>query len=226
MQDRTCPVCGTQHSRRGIYCAETCSKRAENARRRGTTPRPPIASFNCKRCGNTCVPGKGVPAHASHFCSKPCRKAWHRLYGVGMPSKQERAQRTLDRAAAGTRGTTTWYDRLCPECGARTLSHHVPRDDNGYCSATCCLKQKRRRRRARQAGAGSKTLSFRQVAERDGWVCALCSKDVDPTLLVPHPHAATLDHVLPLARGGTHTMDNAQLAHFICNSVKRDIVSR
>ena len=39
-------------------------------------------------------------------------------------------------------------------------------------------------------------------------------------LAYPHPHSATLDHIVPLAAGGAHSYANVQCAHFICNSVK------
>jgi 5-methylcytosine-specific restriction endonuclease McrA len=38
------------------------------------------------------------------------------------------------------------------------------------------------------------------------------------------PDAPTVDHIIPLAKGGTHTWDNVQLAHWSCNSDKRDII--
>ena len=34
--------------------------------------------------------------------------------------------------------------------------------------------------------------------------------------------AASLDHIIPLSQGGTHTYNNVQLAHFLCNISKRD----
>jgi 5-methylcytosine-specific restriction endonuclease McrA len=34
--------------------------------------------------------------------------------------------------------------------------------------------------------------------------------------------APSLDHILPLARGGAHDHSNLQLAHRICNSRKSD----
>jgi 5-methylcytosine-specific restriction endonuclease McrA len=58
------------------------------------------------------------------------------------------------------------------------------------------------------------------VYRRDGWVCGICREPVDPELESPHLMAASLDHVIPLCRGGTHTYDNVQLAHFLCNSIK------
>ena len=30
----------------------------------------------------------------------------------------------------------------------------------------------------------------------------------------------SIDHIIPVSRGGTHTWDNVQLAHRYCNSIK------
>jgi len=40
--------------------------------------------------------------------------------------------------------------------------------------------------------------------------------------VVPHPKAPTIDHVIPLSKGGTHEPANVQLAHYYCNSIKAD----
>ena len=32
----------------------------------------------------------------------------------------------------------------------------------------------------------------------------------------------TVDHIVPLSKGGTHTWNNVQLAHMACNSGKCD----
>lgn len=54
-------------------------------------------------------------------------------------------------------------------------------------------------------------------------VCAICGQPVDKTLSYPHPMSATVDHIIPVARGG-HPSDisNLQLAHWICNRQKSD----
>lgn len=54
-------------------------------------------------------------------------------------------------------------------------------------------------------------------------VCAICGKPVDKKLPYPHPMSATVDHIIPLAKGG-HPSDinNMQLAHLICNRLKSD----
>ena len=54
-------------------------------------------------------------------------------------------------------------------------------------------------------------------------VCALCGRPVDFTLKYPHPMSATIDHIIPIVRGGHPSdMDNLQLAHLTCNRQKTD----
>lgn len=54
-------------------------------------------------------------------------------------------------------------------------------------------------------------------------VCGICGKVVDKSLKYPHPLSATIDHIIPIARGGHPSdMDNLQLAHFTCNRQKAD----
>lgn len=52
-------------------------------------------------------------------------------------------------------------------------------------------------------------------------VCALCGMPVDKRLKFPHPMSATIDHIIPIAKGGhPAALDNMQLAHLICNQLK------
>jgi len=37
---------------------------------------------------------------------------------------------------------------------------------------------------------------------------------------VPHPLAPTIDHLIPLADGGSDSPANVATAHFLCNSTK------
>lgn len=52
-------------------------------------------------------------------------------------------------------------------------------------------------------------------------VCAICGKPVDKSLKSPHPLSATVDHIIPVSKGG-HPSDiaNLQLAHRCCNLEK------
>ena len=39
----------------------------------------------------------------------------------------------------------------------------------------------------------------------------------DQSLPWPYPQSQSLDHLIPLARGGRHTRSNSQITHLICN---------
>ena len=50
--------------------------------------------------------------------------------------------------------------------------------------------------------------------------CALCGEPIDYGIKYPHPDAFTVDHVVPLSRGGTDSIKNLTAAHFRCNRAK------
>lgn len=79
-------------------------------------------------------------------------------------------------------------------------------------------------RRARVRQTQVEAIDPREIFARDGWRCGICRAKVTRTLAYPHPRSASLDHVLPLAKGGTHTRENVQCAHLECNLAKRDSV--
>jgi hypothetical protein len=55
------------------------------------------------------------------------------------------------------------------------------------------------------------------LGDRDDWTCWVCAGDVDPHAVAGSPHAASVDHVVPRARGGTNDPANLRLAHRRCN---------
>lgn len=69
------------------------------------------------------------------------------------------------------------------------------------------------------------TITLKSLIERDKGICQICGQPVDATdiqrghVMRKYP---SLDHIVPLSKGGTHTWDNVQLAHMGCNSGKCD----
>lgn len=54
------------------------------------------------------------------------------------------------------------------------------------------------------------------------WICNICGGPINPDLRFPNLMAATVEHVIPLCKGGTHTWDNVRPAHARCNFDKAD----
>lgn len=128
----------------------------------------------------------------------------------------------------------------CAGCGCAFQSRYVSRAKarrGVYCSNLCWLTsfsesrrvyptpvQRKRaedaRRRARKQSVPFEDFTREEIFERDGWICGICREPVDRSLAFPDHLSASLDHIVPLSRGGPHTRANSQCSHWICNSRK------
>ena len=72
----------------------------------------------------------------------------------------------------------------------------------------------------RGTGGPVEQWTVKELVKRDGPFCKLCGKPLDMNLKVPNRAAVTIDHIVPLAKGGLHVGKNLQLAHLRCNSKK------
>lgn len=75
----------------------------------------------------------------------------------------------------------------------------------------------RQARRAKIRGVFAENFSPIEIFNRDAWVCQLCHKKVNKDLRWPDPMSASLDHIVPISKGGSHTKNNTHLAHLKCN---------
>ena len=72
-------------------------------------------------------------------------------------------------------------------------------------------------------------ISLEKLFKRDHGTCYLCGMVCDwldgedrNGMFVAGVHYPSIDHVVPVAKGGTHTWDNVKLACRGCNTKKRD----
>jgi 5-methylcytosine-specific restriction endonuclease McrA len=79
---------------------------------------------------------------------------------------------------------------------------------------------KNHKRRAAKYGAGYERFSSEDIFERDGWRCHICGKRVHPSRFKRDPEGPSLDHLIPLADGGSHSQANCRLAHLRCNAAR------
>ncbi|WP_153301198.1 HNH endonuclease [Priestia flexa] len=67
-------------------------------------------------------------------------------------------------------------------------------------------------------------ISIERLMKRDKGICYLCNESVDIKLDPNHDYYPSIEHVIPVAKGGTHSWDNVKLAHRKCNYLKSDEV--
>lgn len=71
-------------------------------------------------------------------------------------------------------------------------------------------------RRARKKAVTIEEVDYNAILERDGMFCYICEQEITSG------QKAEFEHVIPLARGGIHSMDNIKIAHMVCNRRKGD----
>lgn len=74
--------------------------------------------------------------------------------------------------------------------------------------------------RARKKNAFVESVDRLTVYERDNWICQLCDEPIDRVASWPDPSTASIDHRIPLSRGGEHSYANCQTSHLGCNVTK------
>ena len=117
----------------------------------------------------------------------------------------------------------------CCVCGAITTR---PK----YCSEKCAARAESKRRetirRMKIADAMvDRDITLESLYKRDHGVCYICRCKTnfedytvrDATVICGNWYPS-IDHVIPLAKGGKHSWQNVKLAHRICNSRKSDSV--
>ena len=138
---------------------------------------------------------------------------------------------------------------VCKECGNEYTPRQYMQSvgvtyfsNAGYCSKECKRKIENRlskaskrangisenhRHRARKYGcAYDSSVTLPKLIKFKGLRCGICGGMCDPNdhawTEYMGPMSPTIDHIIPMSKGGGHTWDNVQVAHAICNSYKCD----
>lgn len=61
----------------------------------------------------------------------------------------------------------------------------------------------------------------RTIIARSKPNCYICGQPIDYELRFPDPGCFVVDHVVPVAKGGSDQIENKKAAHNACNSKKR-----
>jgi 5-methylcytosine-specific restriction endonuclease McrA len=114
----------------------------------------------------------------------------------------------------------------CVVCG-REFHPIYASKDRTFCSSECMNKdhQQRKRilkriRRARIRDRYIEYVDIDKLLETQNNICPLCGKIIGRDTSYPNIYSPSIDHILPLSRGGQHSYYNCQAVHFTCNSRK------
>jgi len=75
----------------------------------------------------------------------------------------------------------------------------------------------RRKRKALKLGTRHVPYRSIDIFERDGWICGICGRKINKQLKHPHKYSPSVDHIIPLSKGGIDTPINLQASHLECN---------
>jgi len=220
-----CKNCGeeysTVHKECNQYCSKECAYEYKKADRRCDACNKPVGrgqkycsvecmcSYECicSLCGET-YKGK-ANQRLGHYCSDACRKEIACIKDV---------QRNINEYEL--------IERACKECGRLFVPEYTDKR-RGFCSGQCARAYGRRVgrgvRRARMHSVRYEYIDPLRVLDRDGWKCYVCGcatpKELRGTIRGDAPE---VDHVVPLAKGGSHTMDNLACICRYHNQTKGD----
>lgn len=173
-----------------------------------------LLAFTLSGGRNCCVCGKafclGRPSHA-RTCSDKC-------------SIEHNRQKARDKymALTGVCLKPASGERPCRLCN-RTITPDVSLGRGRSVCDYCNLHRRTFKSRAIMYGVNYEHVSRAAVFRRDGWRCQLCRRKVLKTAKRQkhtrrlHPRTASLDHIVPMSKGGPHVEANVQCACLRCN---------
>jgi hypothetical protein len=243
----TCIFCGKEfvsRQKRTQLCSEVCRrkhKRREKAEAKYCNvcgvPLGNVLHYQLY-CSNECkavaVKAKGMPNH------KPIWKKICPVCGKEfMAIKKERiyCSKTCYGKSKATDACTSG-DFVCMNCGKEFHAGTKRK----FCSRKCFtdysgiteinnfkyesnLSDATAIKRAKRYGVKHENLDPLKVYEADNWVCRICGEPIDRSLVWPNPMSASLDHIVPLSKGGNHVRANVQASHLHCNISKSNKIA-
>lgn len=216
---RPCRQCGSEFTpkiKRGWFCSKPCQQAArvrrpaiENARRRRKTAirRELLPRRACRHCGRSFKPRRRSTAV---YCSERC--------GIAAWDKRKKAERRAQLPLVE-----------CAGCGKRFQARRAGvRTCGDRCAKRAWVNLNKDRaheavlrRRARLKGVFVESVNRIAVFVRDEWTCRLCGRPTPRRLIgTRSPDRPTVDHIVPVSRGGEHAYHNVQCVCSRCNSRK------
>ena len=185
-----------------------CSRQHAGMYLNSKKPKAPKSEKSCVWCSKTFI--TNLPK--MKFCSYQCRAA-------------QLTHRNSQATVKKHEGNPRRFDFECDRCKQIVVTDVCIRKTySGRFCRNCSLVKRRERYRLKTANRQKIMNPIRVSADaliqRDGNVCHICLTEIDLMLARNSRFGATIDHVVPVSKGGADTLDNMRLAHWICNIKK------
>lgn len=237
---KTCPQCGIQFkTNEGIkvYCSKECQW--DSMRR--------IIHCQCKNCGIEFIPKSN---NRITFCTLECYFKWQKKHKREKIKKIRICKICGKEFISGNGGTSYCSDtcreikrkqcyekqkrikakkeaiiKVCVNCGEefRTTNNCMK-----FCRQKCSnsywnrKREVKRRKKIQLNGDADYSITLAKLYKRDKGICCLCDVKVNMNVDTNSDEYGSIDHIIPISKGGKHIWANVQLAHRSCNSMKRD----
>lgn len=225
MLDSICIVieCARPNKTRGM-----CNMHYQRARKSGEIKPLPKRQLECKECG---AEFQSSAPHAK-YCSRSCKDRGkpsalgHPCRVCGKPVATKSGQKS-----AGKKSVHRACLPLMPN--GRRSEHGASGYRKGGCRCDVCIAghaaeyRAWSRKRFEETGQWHRGRWIKEderiaLYERDNWTCQICFDPVLRTAWSNDPKDATLDHILPRSKGGSHDPENLRTACFLCNARRSD----
>jgi 5-methylcytosine-specific restriction endonuclease McrA len=185
-------------------CSRVCRERHRQKRKL-----KPSLTLTCQNCSTTFE-----ATSERRFCSSPCRLEKTKI-------EQSIRRHELRRQKVDPNGFVT---KPCGWCNEPRTYEYQQGGHNAF-HPHCTIEAQRARYRiktVKRQGLINKPsrLAADEVVRIYGNDCAVCSEPIDLTLLRTSKMGLTVDHWIPLSKGGSDDMSNLRPAHWICNRRK------
>lgn len=192
-----CIICENEFSDKTYhskYCSQSCKVKARKNKYK-------VICKNCNKEFNT-------NNENQQFCSRPCTDSYSRksairnkckMCGEVFTGKKDRPNKFCSRDCYYK---FIGFDGVAKFNNKRSDTHHIKR----------AIKYK----------VAYERIDVDDIYKRDNYICGICGEEVDVNLYYPNPLSPTLDHIIPLSKGGSHTKENVTIAHLKCNVSKNN----
>ena len=201
----------------------------------GYTTSDGFVDVKCKICG-TVLHKSWVTIRHGHVTCEGCmylERAEKERQRQLQKLQKQKEQEERERARWINASCNQLSMSICPCCGVLFFSSHRRR----YCSEQCSKRVqyavgKDKRLKKIKNAVVDKGITLRRLYERDNGKCYICGRVCDWSdcerrdgAFIAYDNYPSIDHVIPLSKGGLHAWDNVRLACRGCNTKKRDRIA-